>query len=293
MISTMLVPHSAGIYCFLNLANNKRYVGSAADLRQRMYGHLSCLRRDAGTNLYFQNAWNKHGEAGFEFVVLEECPRDQLIEREQFYIDFFKAAERSHGYNRSPKANAGSHSPESKEKFRRSIRAKYEAGYVNHFKGKTHSKDTKDKIGAHKRGKTYEELYGEERGKQLRQGNSRPGASNPMYGTHRAGNQNPMFGTKRAWLFNPRTEELLSLTNPTDSDILFYTAQGWRRGRKGGYKGKNSKPVLQIALDGQVVKRFERLMDAAASTGTVASNISQCLNGKRRSAAGYQWRFAA
>jgi hypothetical protein len=37
-------------------------------------------------------AWTKYGEGAFEFEILEECGRDLIEEREQFYLDTLKPA---------------------------------------------------------------------------------------------------------------------------------------------------------------------------------------------------------
>lgn len=43
--------------------------------------------RNGKHNKYFQNAFNKYGENNFLFVILEECDKQDLLIREQFWID--------------------------------------------------------------------------------------------------------------------------------------------------------------------------------------------------------------
>lgn len=77
----------SGIYTIHSAVNGRSYVGSAVYINQRWAGHRLHLRRGSHPNPHLQNAWNKYGEVAFEFIVLEECPVELLIEREQHYID--------------------------------------------------------------------------------------------------------------------------------------------------------------------------------------------------------------
>lgn len=79
------------IYQILNKVNGKFYIGSTKDWYTRKSQHLQHLTRDKSPSKILQNSWNKYGESSFEFVVLEVVEiQDQLIEREQHYIDILK-----------------------------------------------------------------------------------------------------------------------------------------------------------------------------------------------------------
>jgi group I intron endonuclease len=53
----------------------------------------------------------------------------------------------------------------------------------------------------------------------------------------------------------------------------------------------NSKPVLQYDKQGNFIKIWECGFDAARFLGKPNSAISECCNGKRKTAYGYIWRF--
>ena len=57
---------------------------------------------------------------------------------------------------------------------------------------------------------------------------------------------------------------------------------------------KHRKPVLQIGLDGEVVKRYNSATQASKLTGIKFTNISAVCYGRygHKSAGGYRWRFA-
>lgn len=86
-----------GIYQIRNTITNKIYIGSAKNFYNRFRIHKSFLNRNKHNNSYLQLAWNKYGAKNFEFIILEYCEADKLIEREQIYLDWFKCCDRSIG----------------------------------------------------------------------------------------------------------------------------------------------------------------------------------------------------
>ena len=106
-----------GIYKIENLINHKVYVGQATDITARWYHHIKALNDNIHHNPHLQSAWNKYGQHSFSFSVIEECDYDNLIEREQFWIDHFGGMESPNTYNLRD-ANIGGHlSQETREKL--------------------------------------------------------------------------------------------------------------------------------------------------------------------------------
>ena len=109
-----------GIYCIVNKANEKKYIGSSKSVYYRWKGQHRCnLRRGVHKNIHLQNAWNKYGEHNFEFLILEECPIISLKEREEYWMETYKSYQREFGYNSSRLSN-GNHimSEEAKSKMK-------------------------------------------------------------------------------------------------------------------------------------------------------------------------------
>lgn len=61
-------------------------------------------------------------------------------------------------------------------------------------------------------------------------------------------------------------------------------------GKKGALC-KNSKPVLQLDLKGNFIKRHESLAEVTRETGISHSNISRLLNGYGKTCGGFKWRY--
>lgn len=111
----------SGIYYVLNKQNGKVYIGSAVDMRHRWNEHRSSLRAGLHHSARLQRAWNKYGEDVFEFGILTECHRDELINNEQAMLDLIRPYVARIGYNNMPTAGSQlglRHSEATREKMR-------------------------------------------------------------------------------------------------------------------------------------------------------------------------------
>lgn len=79
-----------GIYQIKNKINNKSYIGSSSRLKFRWSRHLTDLKCNIHHSLALQRACNKYGIDSFEFIVLEYCKDDELLQKEQYYLDVLK-----------------------------------------------------------------------------------------------------------------------------------------------------------------------------------------------------------
>ena len=74
------------IYKVTNTLSGKSYVGQTQDsFHRRRLAHEN-LALKPKPSYYFHKALKKHGPENFEWVILEECPAENLDNREQFYI---------------------------------------------------------------------------------------------------------------------------------------------------------------------------------------------------------------
>ncbi len=77
----------SGIYCFTNLINGKKYVGSSVDLRGRFYQYFNLKYLTSTTSMPICSALLKYGYSNFSLEILEYCEPSECIEREKYYID--------------------------------------------------------------------------------------------------------------------------------------------------------------------------------------------------------------
>ena len=129
-----------GVYKIVNAANGKLYVGSSVNVENRIFKHLSFLRRGIHPNAHLQAAFSSYGEDSFSFVLLETCAKDELLKCEQHHLDALKP-----DYNICAVAGNSlgfKHGPEAKAKM-----TKANLGNKRML-GKHHTEETKRLIGA-------------------------------------------------------------------------------------------------------------------------------------------------
>jgi len=202
----------SGIYKIVNKINNKFYLGSSKNLEKRWIQHKSNLEKDNHINIILQRAWNKYGQNNFEFIILESCEESKLFEREQFYIDTLKPK-----YNVGLKSIGGDNltnnpkrddiikrmSIANKEKYER-LTDEEKTNYSEKYKGdknpnfgnswteemkKEASNRSTEYFKTHKHykiGKKHEEIYGEEKAKEMSENLSK-------FASNRTGNKNAFF----------------------------------------------------------------------------------------------------
>lgn len=88
-----------GIYAIRNIINNKIYIGSSNNIKRRFRRHKTELKNKKHTNKYLQCAYHKYGSKCFDFVIVEICLKEKLVEREIFHINKSKSLDPEYGYN--------------------------------------------------------------------------------------------------------------------------------------------------------------------------------------------------
>lgn len=166
---------TSGIYTIYSSVNGRTYIGSAVNIASRWRQHRYDLRKNNHHSQHLQRAWNKYGEDAFEFSVIEECPPEQLIEREQWHMD--QCSDRYNcapvagsplGMTRSPEARAKMSAAHMGCKNSDEARAKMSASLMGHavsdetrkkisdtLRGHSVSAETREKIRQSKVGNKY------------------------------------------------------------------------------------------------------------------------------------------
>lgn len=88
-----------GIYKFTSKTSGKSYIGQSVDILKRFNEHrMQAFNKNVHHfNCHFYRAIRKYGFSDFSFQILEECPRIELNQREQYWISFFDTYQ--NGYN--------------------------------------------------------------------------------------------------------------------------------------------------------------------------------------------------
>jgi group I intron endonuclease len=141
-----------GVYCIRCIVNNKRYIGSSTRLSERVGYHKYQLCRNHHFNKYLQSDYNLYGENNFEFKILEECSKEELIVTEDKWIEYYNSLNTGCGYNQvradktDSKGMLGKHHSEETKKRLSEVQI-----------GKKLSYETKLKIGKASKGRKLSE----------------------------------------------------------------------------------------------------------------------------------------
>lgn len=205
------------IYKISNNINDKIYIGSAVKFNLRLNQHKHNLLNNVHHSSKLQNHVNKYGFDSIVFTIIEQCNENNLIEREQYYLNKFKPffntrtiAENQTGIKRTQ---------EQIKKATETRRIKYNGEYSKKY---VVSEETKKKMSIAHKGKTISEeqkrnhsilmkgrkMTEEQKMKisiagkgritkdetKLKQSIAHIGSKNPMFG--RTGIKNHNFGKK-------------------------------------------------------------------------------------------------
>jgi hypothetical protein len=87
-----------GIYKITNVETGECYIGQATNTASRWIDHAKCgLGIDTPANNKLYKAMQEYGLWSFSWELLEECPREQLNEKEKYYIGLYDSY--NFGYN--------------------------------------------------------------------------------------------------------------------------------------------------------------------------------------------------
>lgn len=90
--------HDPVIYMIKNKNNGKMYFGQTVNFQRRMNEYKN--RRSEGSSKYhIMEVLDNGGRENFEFSIVEHCSKDELNERESYYIKKHNTINPLFGYN--------------------------------------------------------------------------------------------------------------------------------------------------------------------------------------------------
>lgn len=100
---------SCGIYKITNLSNGKSYIGQSINIERRweQEKEASYNPNEESYNYPLSCAFRKYGFQNFSFEILEECFREDLNQKEQFWIEYYNSYKE--GYNQTPGGDSTLH----------------------------------------------------------------------------------------------------------------------------------------------------------------------------------------
>ena len=271
----------SGIYKITCLSNKKFYIGSSVDIKKRWNEHIWELNNGKHCNKHLQDAWNKYGQGNFKFEIIEKCGKNNILQKEQEYIDLYNVCDRTRGFNISKDALAPmkgrKHSKETRKNFsevrKGTLKGKNNPMYGKHltleqkehlrmlnmgqnnaFYGKKHTKEAKNKISIANKGRTVSEIQKQH-------------LSITMLGEN-----NPFFGKKHS-------QQSLNKMSKN------------RKGKCAGKDNPNAKKVVKLDEGNNLIEIYDTVTEAANKTNAQRSHIALVCRGERKHAGSYKWIY--
>ncbi|RUS12495.1 hypothetical protein BC938DRAFT_478864 [Jimgerdemannia flammicorona] len=94
--------HSSGIYSIIHQDTGQMYIGRTSNLGKRLTAHFV----SGSSNAHLQFAIAKYGLIAFTFSVIELVAKDQLLAREQYWLDWLFSLPAEFRYNFLPTAGS-------------------------------------------------------------------------------------------------------------------------------------------------------------------------------------------
>ena len=260
---------SCGIYKFQNKITCQVYIGQSTNLEERYRKHI----RDG--NLYntnkFYKAVEQWGWDNFSYEVIELCDRNELNDREKFWINYYDSFR--HGYNMT-KGGSNKYSVDEKK-----IYNLYDSGL--------NPKEISDELQiglttVYKYLSCYSKFKKSKNGKIVYQYNL-----------------NGQF--VKAWESRAEAERSLKIAENSIEKVLAnkrISAGGflWSEEKIENFIPQNLpyiiKPILQYDLNDNLINEFSNAKEAALYCGKKDSSaIRKVCKGKMNTAYGYKWKY--
>jgi len=237
-----------GIYKITN-PKGLIYIGQSVNIKKRwaVYNRMRCKGQP---HLY--NSFKKYGVGNHIFEIIEECSPNNLLKREQYWIENYNSIKE--GMNCRIEGKGGYDSEETRKK--KSIARL----------GHKPSKETGEKIAKSKMG---HECYTDEWRENIRQANT------------------GRIITKK-WREN-MSKSMRGRVSPfkghTHNDL---TKEKMSKAKKGNILSWKEKIVIQYDLDNNFIKEYKSVTEAYKYH---KGDIAACCRGKQKTSAGYIWKY--
>lgn len=92
---------TCGIYKIKNKINNKIYIGQSINIERRWCEHKSrsLNKENKDCNMKIYEAIKTYGLNNFELSIIEKCEKEELKDREIYWINYYNSMDFNFGYN--------------------------------------------------------------------------------------------------------------------------------------------------------------------------------------------------
>lgn len=282
------------IYGWYNTLTDMWYIGQTINEEGRFKSHIynAITRKD---NSHFYKAIRKYGLENFIYCVLEEnILRENLNMKEQEWIEYYDSF--YCGYNMTAGGGQTIFCEEIKNKISIALTGKHlseehKENISKANKGRITSPETKKKLSEQKIG-NKNPRYGKpgiNKGKKFS-----IEWKKKLSESHKG---RDVWNKGKHGIYSEETLKKMSESSKGKhpSDETKKKISNGLKGRPSPFKGKTSpkrKKVLKYDLNGNFIKEYTSMTEAAKENPKCGKNICAVCQGKRRQAGGFIWKYA-
>lgn len=270
-----------GIYAIKNSINNKVYIGSAISFKRRFRIH-KCDLLKGRHNKRLQNFVNKYGFDVLWFEIIESVDKkEDLINREQFWINHYKSYISKNGFNICK--IAGSTLSVKMPKSHRDASKKRMLGNKLSL-NRNWSKEEKEKIG--KRSKS---MWGNNPEKKIEMGKklSKQRKGKPQW----LDKPHPLLGKKHPAKGQKRTKEFCELMRKQRLENNGMKGVKLSEKRKKDIGRFHSKAVILVDDNGNFIKEYESAKSASLDLNLTSGSVCRVCKGEYKHTKGYKFKY--
>lgn len=261
--------NNCGIYCWTNKVNGKKYIGQAVNLKVRKRKFLNWNNPKYAGDYINQARIKYNSNEYWNYEILEFCNKEDLNEKETYYISYFKSNLKEFGYNLT-EGGGGTFGYVLSEETKRKMSIA-NSGEKNGFYGKHHSEETKRFLSEMRIGKYN-------------------GEDNGFYGKHHSEeSKRKMSNARKKRIITEETKRKLSIINSGENNGMYgrnHSEETKRRLSK-----LRSIPILQYDLNMNLIREWESAKSVMNELGFNNSRIGRNCKGIISKAYGYIWRY--
>lgn len=239
----------SGVYKIVNIVTGQEYYGSSVNIHKRKGEHFNRLKAGKHGNQKLQRSFDKYGIASFSFFVVEIT--SNYINREQYFLDTLNPF-----FNICKKVNDFTSIPRTKE---------WSENIAKANRGRKISEETRQRLRDSHLGKIPANKGIPMSYETKRKVSESKKGSIPWNKGVKTGRNEKQIAAIKGIRFSDERKKKHSLS------LL----------------GKKSKPVIQLSLDGIVIKEFKSVTDALKE----CSGAANVLTGLTKTANGYLWVY--
>ena len=266
--------HYNCIYMYINITNNKKYVGQAKDFNKRHKQHI----RKYTNSFPIDKAFNKYGEENFEIIILKEDLQTQCLLNfwECYYIEKYNCLSKEN-YNCSSGGSNGNNfagkTEEEMNEIRNKISEKSKLMWEN--MSKEDKMNRNEKLSKSNMGKQHSEETKEKISHTRKERKVADGENNGMYGKHHSEETKRKISEAKKGKYSGEQHYMYGKHHSEETKEKMRKPKSEEAKRKMS-ESKSKKPIAQYNKNGELIKIWQNSIIAGKELSIDSGDIRKC-----------------